>query len=380
MEELFPGYRKFNNEEFLKLWVECIFVVDTNVLLNLYRYKISTRDELLKLLDEIKDRIWIPHQVALEFHDKRLNVINSLISAYDKIIRLEESNYDKINEKLKDCKERHPVIDVDKIIAVLDKNYKSMVDEIEKEKSVHPDWNANDDIKDKIYSIFNGRVGEPYSQNNLEEIYRRGALRYSLKIPPGYEDMGEKKEFPYKEYGDLVLWCQLIDESRRIKKPIVFVTDETKKDWWTKKGSSTPCPELIQEFFLETGNLIYIYSPKNFMKRAQEFLKLTIAQDAIKEIEDVKEWDEKHFGDLTNKKLVFSFEEIDPIPKSEYEKIGKLREYIHQTFFANPKMTEDEANQLAFKFDKETVLKHNIRIIIENVKEEDSVFDAFSFR
>ena len=55
-----------------------------------------TRDELLKIFDEIKDRIWIPHQVALEFHDERLNVIKSLMAAYDKIDKMEKENYDKI--------------------------------------------------------------------------------------------------------------------------------------------------------------------------------------------------------------------------------------------------------------------------------------------
>lgn len=85
MEEKFPGYRKLQEEDFSRLWNECIFVFDTNVLLNLYRYKTSTRDELLRIFDKIKDRIWIPHQVALEYHDERLNVIKSLMAAYDKI-------------------------------------------------------------------------------------------------------------------------------------------------------------------------------------------------------------------------------------------------------------------------------------------------------
>ncbi len=266
MEEMFPGYHKFGKEEFSKLWGECIFVFDTNVLLNIYRYKEDTRNELLNIFQKIReeDRIWIPHQVALEFHDERLNVIKSLMEAYDKILESEKSNHDKLKKELENYKERHPIIDVDKIIAVLDKNYKSINDEIEKEKGAHPDWSSTDEIKDKIYSIFNENIGGPYDQKTLEEIYRRGETRYSLKIPPGYKDKNKKPESPYKEYGDLVLWYQLIDKSRLINKSMILITDDTKGDWFIDR--SIPRPELIQEFFSETGNMLYIYSPKDFMR------------------------------------------------------------------------------------------------------------------
>jgi len=208
MEEKFPGYHKFKEQDFSKLWSECTFVFDTNVLLNLYRYKISTRDELLKIFNGIKDRIWIPHQVALEYHDERLNVIKSLMAAYDKIDKMEKENYDKIKKELDNYKEWHPIIDVDKITTVLDSNYKLISEELKNEKSAHPDWKSNDEIRGIIYSLFDGKVGKPYSQKSLEEIYRRGETRYSLKIPPGYKDRNEKPDFPYKEYGDLVFSFQ----------------------------------------------------------------------------------------------------------------------------------------------------------------------------
>jgi hypothetical protein len=62
MRNIFPGYYRPTDEEFYKMWQECIFVFDANVLLNLYRYSPDTRDELLDVLERLKDRIWIPHQ------------------------------------------------------------------------------------------------------------------------------------------------------------------------------------------------------------------------------------------------------------------------------------------------------------------------------
>ena len=48
---------------------------DTNVLLNLYRFQAGARDELFGALEKLGERLWIPHQVALEFYRRRLDVI-----------------------------------------------------------------------------------------------------------------------------------------------------------------------------------------------------------------------------------------------------------------------------------------------------------------
>src|SRR5437660_11910593 len=58
------------------MWHECIFVFDANVLLNIYRYSSDTRDELFDVLEHLQDRIWIPHQAMLEYHENREEVIS----------------------------------------------------------------------------------------------------------------------------------------------------------------------------------------------------------------------------------------------------------------------------------------------------------------
>jgi len=51
LKNLFPGHYKPSEEEFQKLWDKCIFVFDTNILLNVYRYSEKTRDRLFEILD-----------------------------------------------------------------------------------------------------------------------------------------------------------------------------------------------------------------------------------------------------------------------------------------------------------------------------------------
>src|SRR5665648_130391 len=85
MKETFPGYYQPTEEEFSEIWKNCIFVFDSNVLLNLYRYSSDTRDDLINILSEISERLWIPHQVAMEYLKDRLTVIQDQLNSYNKI-------------------------------------------------------------------------------------------------------------------------------------------------------------------------------------------------------------------------------------------------------------------------------------------------------
>jgi hypothetical protein len=75
MKGLFPQFAGSSNQDYSTVWSQALFVFDTNVLLNLYRYQSATRDELLNVLEQLSERIWVPHHVALEFQRNRLKVI-----------------------------------------------------------------------------------------------------------------------------------------------------------------------------------------------------------------------------------------------------------------------------------------------------------------
>ena len=74
---ILPKYRP-NNEEFRELWEKCVFVPDSSLLLGLYRYSPILREGILDVFKKIPDRIWIPHQVGLEYLDNKENVITHL--------------------------------------------------------------------------------------------------------------------------------------------------------------------------------------------------------------------------------------------------------------------------------------------------------------
>ena len=57
MKETFFEYYNPTKEEISAIWQECILVLDTNVLLNLYRYSFSTRDDILAQMRKFSDKL-----------------------------------------------------------------------------------------------------------------------------------------------------------------------------------------------------------------------------------------------------------------------------------------------------------------------------------
>src|SRR5262245_28120928 len=112
MKGMFPQYAEHAAQEFGSAWQHGLFVFDTNVLLNLYRYQAATRDELLNVLGQLSTRIWVPHHVALEFQRNRLKVIaeqNGRFSEVRRIIEKARSSLFTELDKLQ-LQKRHSLI------------------------------------------------------------------------------------------------------------------------------------------------------------------------------------------------------------------------------------------------------------------------------
>ena len=101
--EQFKGFIGYTEDEFKDLWEKATFVVDTNVLLNFYKYtsKDSTAS-LLAILKKIKDagRLWIPHQIALEYFFNHENNMKKQKEVYEQIGSGSLINNEKTSFKL----------------------------------------------------------------------------------------------------------------------------------------------------------------------------------------------------------------------------------------------------------------------------------------
>lgn len=270
-----------------KMWKESIFVFDTSVLLNIYRYTPETREDFFRLLEKLKKRIWIPHQVALEYLEQRENVISQQQAIYDDIDEVKTFFQRNI---LNRYKRGHPFANIEEIKKILEDAIEKAKGALREAQSKSPDLLEEDVHLDRIIQLFGDNVGSPYPRSTLNKIYEEAQQRYKEKVPPGYEDE-KSKEHPY---GDLVLWYQLIDHANSQKKPIIFVIDDAKGDWWRQHKNKKeeilgPRPELIEEVHTKANISFYMYLADEFIKQAPNFLDVQINPETVREVRDIRQ-------------------------------------------------------------------------------------------
>lgn len=306
MKGLFPQYDASRQLDYKSAWKEAVFVFDTNVLLNLYRYQENTRDELLSVLQELSEKIWIPFHVALEFQRNRLTVISAQGKKFSEVRKSVEKIKSTIAAEAArlNLAKRHTLIDFDFLTSEFDTLAKKFLAQLDNSQKTQQKLTAPDLLKNRIEDLFEDRVGPaPANQKAVDDLFKIAEQRYKCKTPPGYMDSKKDEDSPdefvhsgvtYKrKYGDYLIWMQLMEFAKsQNKAKVIFVTDDAKEDWWLKynlEGTKTigPRPELIEEASLAGGISTFImYNPEGFLQYAKEFLKTEISETTLEDVRD----------------------------------------------------------------------------------------------
>ncbi|SFN66278.1 hypothetical protein SAMN05421594_3718 [Chryseobacterium oleae] len=294
MKNKFNEYYKLSEEEIKDHWEKDIFCFDANVLLNLYRYSPSTREAFFSLLEKVKDRIWITYQAAFEYQKNRLVVINAQREAYKDIRETLTKKKGEIEAKLNGFK-KHPYLQTAELKKQIESAFDSIGRDLDNLEKKHPDYLDKDPVWEKLSGLLDGKVGDDFSKDDLEKLYRDGKKRYDERVPPGYMDMKEKQNEGNRSlYGDIIVWKQVIEKAKTNGNSIILITDDLKEDWWYKfKGKTiSPRPELIKEFKVETSKRINIYQADKFLEMANKNLAQQTTKEAIQEIRNIRLADE----------------------------------------------------------------------------------------
>lgn len=233
------------------------------------RHPQDVREQLLRLFDVIKDSLWIPYQVGLEFHRNRLNVEHGSRNAYDSVTKDCSAAFDQARSRLGQLR-AHPVINVEREIAAIDNFISDIRARMELDKQNHP-TQAIADAVDRLTDLLDGRVGAKWSSDQFKALRREGEQRYANKIPPGYMD-SKKQSTPNDKFGDLIVWKEMMTKATEEERPIVFISDDAKEDWWwIHRGQKLGArPELIEEFKEFSNQSFHIYEFGQFLRIAPQ--------------------------------------------------------------------------------------------------------------
>ncbi|GGZ86466.1 hypothetical protein GCM10007161_17940 [Ignatzschineria indica] len=311
MKNEFKAYYQSKNELDVKeLWKndKTIFVFDTNVLINLYRYKKETVDDFIKLVKTLRDRVFIPYHVGLEYHRNRLKPIIENRSEINKLSSELARCWD--NEKFKKLIDsrsvnKHPSLAklLQEILQTFDEQKAKVDEEIKNISRKELHVTAQDRIREDILEIFGGNLGKaPENQTWLDELYKEGEERYKNEIPPGYKDQNKDLDgtdsFQYKKliykrkFGDLIIWKQILQyvEFQDDIDNVVFITDDLKEDWVYRVNSQGykvigARIELIDEYAqVKPAGVFSVYSSDEFIENGNNVFDLEIAEGSVEDV------------------------------------------------------------------------------------------------
>ncbi len=284
MKAVFPGWYAKTPEELGALWESAIIVPDTNILLHLIRHSASVRSQLMGVFERKRDALWIPYQVGMEFQKRRLDVQQQTLDAYERLADDIMTFVNQARNKLNQYR-AHPIIDIDREITALDLYSSDSRKRLAAWREKHP----SDELAasfGRVSDLFAGRVGAKPTEERLAAIRKDGEDRYAKRVPPGFEDAKKASEGGDK-FGDLIIWKEMIEKAKTDQRPIIFVTDDGKADWWyihhgKKLG---PHPDLVEEFLAITGQQFHIYELLQFLRFAVETGSV-IQEAAVQQIAD----------------------------------------------------------------------------------------------
>jgi hypothetical protein len=301
MKNLFPEFNQPSDEQFSELWKDALISFDANVLLNVFQYGHSTLHTFMDLLDQLQGRLWLTHQAAYEYQKNR----NSRIRAQEVALKTPPA-LAKLEEVYRNIKNlHHPIIDYEDLSIAANDLIKAIQKPMQSSESMDKYRQRCAEMHARINTLFDGKVGDPYSPEDLAKYQKEAADRFSKLIPPGFMDKDKLKVIEQEKkdpkgillpdpYGDAIIWFQLLDQAKSQKsRPIIFVTDDQKVDWWwSESGRSIgPRPELIAEM-KKAGGSFYMYDSQNFMMHAAKYVSKPPTKEnldsAIKELQSVK--------------------------------------------------------------------------------------------
>lgn len=250
MTEVFKGVQPLNDKMKADMLKSSLIVLDTNILLDIFRYKLTTTNEFFDALQEYKSSLWLPYQVGVEFFrnkdkvssDYSLN-IKSLVAKIDSAKNTIENDINNKKELIQELNE------IKKLLAENTKTLKDKLEEIEKKYQKEYD-DFNFEKEQKIVSLFENRITNRPSEDLYEQIIIEGDRRIKNKIAPGYKD--SKKQDYYKDYkinGDY----------------IIFISGDIKEDWLNEDKSNLKY-SLQLEFYEKTNHRILYLNKNDFIK------------------------------------------------------------------------------------------------------------------
>lgn len=89
--------------------------------------------------------------------------------------------------------------------------------------------------------------------------------------------------------GDYLVWIETLEEAARLKVDVLFVTRDTKEDWWRQERGQAkgPHPQLVEEMQRIAGVRLFMLRPASFLKHAGDLLQVRVSPESVQDAQRV---------------------------------------------------------------------------------------------
>lgn len=312
MNKKFCGFYTPKQDDYKEIWNDknTLFIFDTNTLLNLYRCEEQTKDDILNVMTMLASRSWFPFHVCLEYQRNRINVISQSLKSLEKLKKSITSLVYSTDNALSEAQvKKHLYIPLSEEVSLLKDSLSVSInsfiaDKIEPRIEAKEKIKVSDFIRKRLDEIIGENCGDIPSQETINKINEDGNSRYANKIPPGFMDEKDKGEgvsfyngIEFKDkFGDLYLWKEILEISKKHDNyNIIFITDDSKKDWWFSHDNKTIGPsEALQTeiYFNSSIKSFRMINHSSFLYEAGQYLdNLQIEPSSVDDIKEISSAD-----------------------------------------------------------------------------------------
>jgi hypothetical protein len=391
MREQFPWFLDPTEEELQRLWDEATFCFDANVLLNLYRVDEETTEDYFKIFRAFGDRIFLPHEAANQFFLRRRGVIRTEQNSFSDATE-EVRNWLERRKHFNDIKNQLRGDDIGQIIGdeiesvfedregyeeeveAVKNDLIDRIEDLEERFTPTGTTQANaeeDEILEELLKIFEGKTGDAL-EDGMEELKKEARQRYEREQPPGYKDYNNEDELSRGECEDFIIWKQLMKFGEQEGKDVVFITGDTKYDWWEKDDKhnfARPSHEILREFYRKTNQSFWMITTEGMVQEAGDRLGLDVKDNSVRQTERVARENEVYrreeklekvekIKNISNR-MLWRFEDLlSAIKSSNWE---KSKEILDGIVVSMNKLDKYNASYRAgYEIDKEGIIKDHI--------------------
>ena len=292
----FRGFYRATDGDWAQVLSSGLVVLDTNALLDLYRLSPTARDELFSVLEALRERLFVPHQVATEFHRRRLDAVADRIDEIRKAADALDEQAAKVRGLLRTVSAAAHAGDaaVDELqssFASAFKAAKDFVQSVGSEYDLQPDRllsRENDPVLRRLESLLAGRVAPRPSHEQLEVDIEEAKRRADEGLPPGFKD-AKKDENPY---GDYLWWAEVVRHASPYQDHVLLVCNDVAKGDWTyeKRGMRIgPSTALVEEMTAVTGQHLLLCTTAELLRQAASHLQVPVSDNTVTETRNLPE-------------------------------------------------------------------------------------------